>query len=190
MISGDLEYLMTSLPYLSFNAKEESKKAVADCFVKYSDSGMSDLPLDRLLDIEAAKYLTRERSNFFKEIRLDQLHRDAFINADIPLLADFSKFVADLQAQLKILRIARREAEDPAVIERLPSPIRTGNPLEEEINIIELQWDKVEALSSMHFADFSALVAYKLKLMLLLRLWSFDQDKGYENFVETTNALS
>jgi len=190
MISGDLEYLMTSLPYLTFNASEESKKAVSDCLRKYSDQGMGDLTLDRLLDIEAAKYLSRQRTNFFKEITLDQLHKDNLVNSDLPLLAGFSRYVAGLRDELKILRIARREADDPIAIERLPSPIKTGNPLEEEIRILELQWDRIEALSSMHFSNFSALVAYKLKLMLLLRLWSFDQNKGYEIFVKTTNLQS
>ena len=190
MIKGDLEYLMASLPYLSFSSSEESKKTVFDCLMKYSDSGMSDLPLDRLLDVEATKYLSESRAKFFKEIQLDKLHEDAFLNSGLSLLADFSEYVTNLRKELRVLRLARREATDPVTLERLPSPMKPGNPLEEEIRILQLQWDRIDALSAMHFADFSALVAYKLKLLILLRLWSFDQEKGYEIFVETTNAMT
>jgi hypothetical protein len=190
MPGGDLEYLMSSLPYLSFDHSGESQRRVSDCFKKYAGAQFADLPLVNLLEREAAKFLSPDRYRQFKEIRLDQIHQNTYLKASLPLLSGFAGYVASLRQELKEIRLARREATDPLALEKIALPFKPGNPLEEEIRVLQLQWDKLEALSAMHYADFSALVAYKLKLMLLVRLWSFDEQKGFEIFVESTNALS
>jgi len=181
---------MSSIPYLSFDGSKENQKRVSDCFKKYAGARFADLPLVDLLEREAGKFLSPARYRKFKEIRLDQIHQDTFLDLSPPLLSRFASYLAGLRQELKDVRLARRQATDQAALERIALPFKPGNPLEEELQILQLQWDKLEELSAMHYADFSALVAYKLKLMLLVRLWSFDPQKGFEIFVESTNALS
>ena len=190
MIAGDLEYLMSSLPYLSFDAGKEYQRSVSDCFIKYAGPQMANRSLVVLLEMEAKKFLSPARYRQFKEIHIDHIHQEGTLNDSPPLLFEFAQYLAALKQELKSLRLARRAAADRAGLDRVASPIKPGNPLEEEIQLLQMQWDKLEALSSMHYADFSALVAYRLQLMLLLRLWSFDEQKGYDIFVETTKALS
>ena len=181
---------MSSLPYLSFDHSGESQRRVSDCFKKYAGAQFAELPLVDLLEREAAKFLSHARYRQFKEVHLDRIHQDAYIHASLPLLSGFAGYVASLRQELKEVRLARRQATDQAALEKIALPFKPGNPLEEEIRVLQLQWDKLDELSAMHYADFSALLAYKLKLMLMVRLWSFDEQKGYEIFVESTNALS
>ena len=66
--------------------------------------------------------------------------------------------------------------------------IGQGNPLDREIRLLKYQWSELETLSVGHFADSEALFTYKLKLLLLVRLWSFDQQRGYDTFIQFTST--
>ena len=87
---------------------------------------------------------------------------------------------------LRELRIARRVGLEPPAEVKLP--MVSGTPLEKEVQIIRWQWEKLEELSIGHYADFGALCAYKLKLLLLKRLWGFDKEKGFEKFKRITET--
>lgn len=190
MIGGDLEYLISSLPYLRFDDSQGYQRSVSRCFQKYAGAAAKGRPIDRLLDQEAGKFLSQKDQKLFGELSLQQLHNDAYRRAGLPLLAAFSAYVTGLNEALKALRLARRKNNDPMALVKIEAPIEPGNPLQEELQLLKLQWEKLEELSALHYADLTALVAYKLKLLLLLRLWSFDAQKGYEVFTKTTKAYS
>lgn len=188
MLSGNLEYLISSLPQLQFNNTVEDKQRVHSIFQAYS---MTDGEIDMIsvLEAEASKYLPTQKSILFNQISLDTLDHREFQRQSNPVLAGFSNFLLDLKENIKALRLSRQQ--DLATVSKYSDALqlKPGNPLEEELQLLELQWNQIETLSISHFSDFSALVAYKLKLLLLKRFWSFDETEGfirYSQFIKTT----
>jgi flagellar motor switch/type III secretory pathway protein FliN len=98
----------------------------------------------------------------------------------------FSKFTFDLKKEIKKLRIAQKEKEEKSSKSSLEQLMGQGTPLEKEIQIMKYQWEKLEELSIGHYADLEALITYKVKLMILLRWWSFHAEKGFGNFTRMT----
>ena len=92
----------------------------------------------------------------------------------------------ELKKDLQAWRRPPREGEKKKSNSELEQIIGEGTPLEKEIRIMQYQWDKLEDFSAGHYANFEALVTYKIKLMILLRWWSFQVEKGLENFNRMT----
>ncbi|WP_303315763.1 hypothetical protein Q4Q34_14185 [Flavivirga abyssicola] len=187
MISGNLEYLMSSLPYLSFQDTEEVRSKVAFLLQKYSRSLTEEKSLITILDDEAKKFLMPNNFNLLSQINnLNTIYSMAFQQSKNRMLADFSSYAFAMKEDIKQLRMSRRNGLEQHLLTKVTLPITPGDPLEEELQLLKLQWDKLEALSNTHYADFSALIIYKLKLLVLLRWWSFDKEKGFEIFLQTT----
>lgn len=185
MITGNLEYLVSSLPYLSFQDTEEVRSRVFSILGKYAGPSEEEKSLIAVLDDEASKFLTPSACNFLRQINLETIHDTKFQQSKNSTLSAFSKFVFALKEEIRLLRISRKNGLDLPSSKKRYTPITPGTPLDEEIQLLKLQWDKLEALSVGYYADFGALVIYKLKLMLLLRWWGFDMDKGFGVFVQT-----
>ena len=186
MSSGDLEYLMASLPYLSFEDSNEVRSRVSSILKKYTNPSEVKKNIVAILEEEAIKFLTPEASRLFCEIDLNTIHTWKFQRSKNNLLADFSKYMYNLKRELKQLRISRSKEDRESLSKKQQLPITPGNPLEEELLLLQLQCEKLESLSLVHYTDFTALITYKLKLMLLLRWWGFDTEKGFELFLQTT----
>lgn len=60
--------------------------------------------------------------------------------------------------------------------------ISAENPLEKEKMLDFARWRVIEDLFSLHLFDFETLIAYKLKLELLVKYASLDKHKAKENF--------
>lgn len=183
MLSGNLEYLISSLPQLQFNNAIENKQRVQSIFQTY---GMveGDVDVVTILNDEASKYLSSKKSKVFNTIRLKNIHENEFQNHNDDVLAGFSKYSSDLKTKIKALRLSRRPNAVKSINPSEALLLKPGNPLEEELQLLEMQWDELETLSIHHFSDFSALVAYKLKLLLLKRLWSFDETEGFNRYLQ------
>ncbi len=91
-----------------------------------------------------------------------------------------------LKKGVQQLRILRKNSGEASIPKKPPLPLEPGTPLEEETQLIKWQWDKLEELSLGHYSDFGALAIYKLKLLLLERWWSFDQEQGFAIFLNAT----
>ena len=187
MIGGTLEYLMSSLPNLSFRQTEETKGQVLSLLKKYAGNTAGTLSPLEILDSEAQKYLSASDFAIFQKISLNNIHEEAFRNHRSKVLTAFSNFIFELKDSLKKWRIAQKEGQKKAINHKFESITAEGTPLEKEIRMMKYQWDKLEELSIGHFADFDALVIYKMKLMILLRWWSFNVEKGMAHFTQITS---
>ena len=185
MIAGDLEYVLGSLPHLSFQNTHEERSKVFSILEKYADSPGSKNDIIHVLDGEAKKFLSPRAYRIFQRINLNDIHSETFQKSKNKVLAAFSTYMHSLRKNVQQLRISRKEGGESAT-KKTPLPLVPGTPLEEEVQLLKWQWDKLEALSMGHYADFGALVVYKLKLLLLLRWWGFEQEQGFANFLNST----
>lgn len=183
MLSGNLEYLITSLPYLQFTDAIEARNRVTGIFKAYA-SNREFSSLINILNQESAKYLSPKEQSLFKKIELEIIHTAEFLNSKYRVLSGFSTFNLKLKTKLKSLRENRMEASEYSNKSRNAIELEAGNPLEQEIQIMHLQWREVEKLSIGHYSDFDSLIGYKIKLLLLQRWWSFDEEVGFEKYLD------
>ena len=187
MLADRLEYLMCSLPDLAFQQSFELKQNITTIFRQYDRHPDGQKKLMEILHDEATNFLSPNELQIFKKIQLNHIHEKAFQDSKSVLLNEFSKFNFELKKKLEQLRLLRKGNKENTSSDK-ESIITPGNPLEQELQIMQLQWDKIEEISVGHFTDFNALIAYKLKLTILIRWWSFDAVKGFENFtIKTKN---
>lgn len=183
MISGNLEYLMTSLPQLLFTNSVEARHRVYAIFKAYALNEESS-SLTNILNQEAAKYLSPNKEKIFNLIELKTIHASEFQNSEYSVLSEFSTFYATLKHKLKSLRETRKESSELTNASKNTIVLEPGNPLEQEIQIMHLQWQEIENLSIGHFSDFNALLAYKIKLLLMQRWWNFDEAVGFDKYLD------
>ncbi len=184
MISGDLEYLMNSLPYLSFQNTTEMQQGVAALLQAYAGQSDDQLNLVQILDNEAKKFLSSQDYLLFCAINLDTIYLRAIQKSAIKVLADFSKYNFELREKVRQLRLIRGKGDNKAAADHPGMIFLEGTPLEQEVQLLRYQWDKLEDLSKGHYANLEGLIVYKLKLMLLLRWWSFDTHLGFKKFTQ------
>lgn len=185
MLAGNLEYVMASLPNLTFSNSEAIQHEVSSLFKKYALLTDAPTHLITLLHEEAEKYLSEKQCRDFKQIQLNTIHQDYFQNHKNKVVSEFSVFINQLKQELKTFRIARKSNETNTknsykLIGDLPN-----NPLDAELHLLKLQWQKLDMLSVGHYANISALILYKLKLQVLLRWWSFNETIGFNAFQQT-----
>ncbi|MFD1615319.1 hypothetical protein [Gelatiniphilus marinus] len=185
MLAGNLEYVMASLPNLTFSNSEAIQHEVTSLFKKYALLTDAPTHLVDLLHEEAEKYLSEKQCRDFKQIQLNAIHQSCFQNHKNKVVSEFSIFINQLKQELKTFRIARKSDEaigknSYKLIGDLPN-----NPLDAELQLLKLQWQKLDMLSVGHYANISALILYKLKLQVLLRWWSFNESVGFEAFQQT-----
>ena len=188
MITGDLEYLMSSLPDLSFQDRAESRLQVLSLMRKYAGSEKDDQDVVHILDEEAVKFLSTQDHHLIQSMEYNRIHAEAFQRCRVQTLAEFAVYMHGLKQAVREIRLARKNDTSGPSSKRSVLPLTPGNPLEEELQLLKWQWDKLDELSIGHYTDLDALALYKLKLMLLLRWWSFDPDKGYHQFLNITKG--
>lgn len=188
MLTGNLEYVMASLPDLTFSNSETIQHEVTSLFKKYALLTESPTNLIGLLHEEAKKYLSAKQFQRFKAIQLETVHQEKFQNNKNREVSEFAIFINQLKQELKTFRIARKSEETIdknryKLINDLPE-----NPLDAELHLLKLQWQKLDMLSVGHYSNISELILYKLKLEVLLRWWSFNETVGFQVFQETLKS--
>jgi len=186
MIAGNLEYLMTSLPHLSFKDMVEERSKVFSLFQKYGDNPEGAKGVINTLEEEAGKFLSTKSLQLFQQVDLKTIHSEAFQKNKNKGLAAFSNYMNTLKIGIQHLRTSRKDGEKLSNSKKPSLPLNAGTPLEEELQLLQWQWNKLEELSLGHYTDFTALCLYKLKLLLLLRWWGFDEKIGFERFLNLT----
>lgn len=186
MITGNLEYVMCSLPNLSFQDKDEERSRVFSILKKYAGPSEVEKSIIVILEEEASKFLSLKAFRIYQQIDLKNIHSEAFQKSKNTVLAAFSTYVFSLKTDIQQLRISRKNGVDSSTTKKPLLPLVPGTPMEEEIQLLKWQWGKLEELSVGYYADFGALCLYKLKLLILLRWWSFDQERGFDNFLNIT----
>lgn len=188
MLTGNLEYLLTSLPNLTFSNSETVQYEVKSLFKKYTTVQDVSNDLVSILNDEAKKYLTSKKFRQFQAIQLRTIHQDPFQNSPIEVVSEFSKYMYDLKSELKVFRLNRKSEKSIGKINYELLGDLPKNPLKAEEYLFNVQWQKLEALSIGHYANLSALVLYKLKLEVLSRWWQFDAEVGFQVFQQSLNV--
>jgi hypothetical protein len=188
MLTGNLEYIISSLPNLSFSDTEALKHEVKSLFQKYASVEEASKDLISVLQVEASKYLSTKAFERFQNVNFNTIHQSEYQNSKTDVVAEFSQFMFLLKSELKTYRLARKSEESSTKVNYEWLPDLSENPLEAEQQLLKLQWGELEALTIGHYSDFSALILYKLKLQLLLRWWSFDMETGFDVFQKTLNV--
>ena len=182
MIGGSFEYLVSSLPSLPFQNTEEVKSRVIGLLQKYAGTTDHQIGPVEILDSEVQKFLPVSTFLIFQSISLKNIHELQFQQSNNTVLSTFSKFNFELKEQIMRFRISEEGNEKGSTKSSIEKIIGEGTPLDKEIQIMKYQWDKLEELSVGHYANLEALITYKIKLIILLRWWSFDAEKGFETF--------
>lgn len=94
-------------------------------------------------------------------------------------LKDVNSLINDVQQDFFEIRNAKAQKRQPK-LERLPKTVMTGNPLVREEKIMQWQWEELDTIESGKTFTLTEVLVYKLKLQILSRLHSFDEDKGAE----------
>jgi hypothetical protein len=186
MIIGDLEYLISSLPYLSFSNNPEYQEKVKTLFQSYIEEGEEEMDPAGMLDLEAAKFVSGKSLSLLRDLELDRIHESTYRHRGSRVLEKFSQYVLRQKEALKEIRLHRKDS--PSSNGRQDTNLLSleGSPLEQEVQLMKYQWEQLEELSGGHYADLEALILYKLKLLVLLRWWHFDARLGFKRFLELT----
>ncbi len=186
MNTGDLEYLMCSLPELSFDLEGHNRKAVESLLSSYSGILAGDSRAVQSLNLEAAKFLPDHKSKLFTELELENLHEERFRISPLKILSDFANFRYEMR---NAILTYRRSLKNPPLkgTEPVHLPDLDGNPLENEIRLLRFQWNRLEDMAHGQHSGFGALLIYRFRLLLLNRLWSFQARRGFRNYLEFVN---
>lgn len=187
MISGTYEYLISSLPNLSFQNTEETKRAVLDLLNIYGGGETGALSPIEILDNEARKFMPAPMFHVFRRINLSNIHKAEFQNTRIRVLCAFSKSTFELKKEIEAWRLPKNGSENDTDENDIDKIVGDGTHLEKEIQILKYQWRELEDISTGHFSSLEAVFSYKIKLLLLQRWWSFDVEKGFERFTRMTH---
>ena len=163
------------MPDLAFRHDEEVQQRVEYLLQIYAGQQSQDEDLVFLFVGESKKFLSDRETEQLQVINLQSMHEPQFRDSRIPVVRDFAGFMYTLKRSLASYRMARRDSPTQHSSTKDTALIKPGNPLEEEVQILQMQWEKLEELSSGHHYDLEALIIYKLKLEILQRWWSFDE---------------
>ncbi|MFQ3579336.1 MAG: hypothetical protein SNJ71_04250, partial [Bacteroidales bacterium] len=180
--SGNLEYLVCSLPLLQFSANEDIKRRTLQTFTFYYGKPVEQEQVLTVLNEICFPFLSQEQQSIFSSLH----YYDDTLICEIPtgVLNDYYTALDELKTKLMQFRIQRKnskQTKDESVLGL------SGTPLEQEIQLMKLQWTLLDDIDTVDFASFEALCIYKLRLMILLRYWSFSEERGFTLLLESTN---
>lgn len=157
---SNLVYLMTSLPSLTFG---QVPPISIDEFNRDAKSQLSARHFKRLESVD---------------IQL--------INAAKGGLKSVTSLLNDVQHDLTEIRDAKAQKRQPK-FERFPKSVITGNPLVREKQIMQWQWEELDSIEAGKTFTFTEVLVYKLKLQIISRLHSFDEEKGAQVLASVVN---
>ena len=77
-------------------------------------------------------------------------------------------------SEIRNSRTEKRQAS----LAHLPATVLELNPLDREMQIIQWQWEKLDAIVAGKSFTLTEVIVYKLKLQLLFRMHSFSKERG------------
>ena len=159
---SNMVYLMTSLPSLTFGHKPPISM---DEFYEDAKSQLSARHYRKLASVDLR--LMEAKKGGIKRV---------------------AHLVKDMKQDLNEVRSAKLQ-DRQAKFGRLPKAVFSGNPLQREENILKWQWEELGAIEAGKTFTFTEVLVYKLKLQILLRLHSFDKNKGAKVLASVVNPV-
>jgi hypothetical protein len=151
---------MTSLPALSFG---QEPPISMDEFIKDAKSQLS--------------------ARHYKKLEGVDIHN---LQAKVGVKKNITNFIKDVKNDLIEARSAKSQNRQASFL-RVPKRVLVGNPLQREENLLKWQWEELDTIEAGKTFTLTEVVVYKLKLQLLLRLNSFDKNKGAEVLASVVN---
>ena len=106
-----------------------------------------------------------------------------------PLVSEWANFYGMLKKELNYQRslnlgksYSTAYDKDGIIAQVAQSALSAKNPLEAEKILLEYEFENLDSLVGLHMFDDHVLFGYAIKLKLLERLTSFEQDKGKAEF--------
>jgi len=146
-------YLMSSLPSLSFG------QTPPIAFEEFNNMAKSELPARSFKVLEQVSM--RGMDGKGSKVNLKSLTK-----MQSGLLKDIS--------EIRNSRTVKRQVR----LALLPDTVLEVNPLDREMQIMQWQWENLDALVSGKSFTLTDVIIYKLKLQLLYRMHSFSKERG------------
>ena len=154
----------------------------------YLIASLPELRSDGDMPLTYEEFLNLCQSNVSDETykRLEELTLDS---TEGPLVKEWADFYGMLTKELnyqRSLNLGRSYSsaydKDGFISQVVASALAAKNPLEAERVLLEYEFENLDSLVGLHMFDDHVLFGYAIKLKLLERLTSFEQDKGKAEF--------
>ena len=154
----------------------------------YLVSSLPELRADGDMPLTYEEFLSCCQSNVSDE-KYELLKNLTLNSTEGPLVKKWSEFYGMLTKELNYQRsmnlgksYSAAYDKDGIIGQVAASALSAKNPLEAERILLEYEFDTLDSLVGLHMFDDDVLFGYAIKLKLLERLNSFEQDKGKAEF--------
>ena len=154
----------------------------------YLIASLPELRADGDLPLTYEEFLLCCQSNVSEET-YEQLKNLSLHSTEGPLVSEWAKFYGMLTKELNYQRSLNLGRSYPSgydkdgfIAQVASSAMSAKNPLEAERLLLEYEFENLDSLVGLHMFDDHVLFGYAIKLKLLERLNSFEQDKGEAEF--------
>ena len=154
----------------------------------YLIASLPELRADGDMPITYEEFLSLCQSNV-SEKDYEILKNLSLDSKEGPLVKDWANFYGMLTKELNYQRslnlgksYSSAYDKDGLISQVVNSALSAKNPLEAEKLLLEYEFDNLDSLVGLHMFDDHVLFGYAIKLKLLERLTSFEQDKGKAEF--------
>ena len=162
---------------------------------EYLISSLPMLKADGEMPFSYDEFLEMCKSSL-REKRYQALESLDLSTTEGPLMDKWAKFYGVLAEELTYQRNLRlgRPCDAPAdrdqdTIKTVTAALNAKNPLEAEVMLLSLEFDKLDSLVSMHYFDDYVLNGYALKLKLLERQTIFEKAAGRAEFSRLMDTI-
>ena len=154
----------------------------------YLISSLPELRADGVMPLTYEEFLNLCQSNV-SDADYERLKNLTLNSTEGPLVDEWARFYGMLTKELNYQRsmnlgksYSSAYDKDGLISQVASSAISAKNPLEAERILLEYEFDNLDSLVGLHMFDDHVLYGYAIKLKLLERLTSFEQDKGKAEF--------
>ena len=154
----------------------------------YLVASLPELRADGDMPLTYDEFLTCCQSNVSEET-FELLKNLTLNSTEGPLVSEWAKFYGMLSKELnyqRSLNLGKSYSsafdKDGFIAQVASSAISAKNPLEAEKLLLEYEFENLDSLIGLHMFDDHVLFGYAIKLKLLERLNSFEQEKGNAEF--------
>lgn len=154
----------------------------------YLVASLPELRADGEMPLTYEEFLSCCQSNVSEE-EYERLKNLSLNSTEGPLVSEWAKFYGMLSRELnyqRSLNLGKSYSsvydKDGLIAQVASSALSAKNPLEAEKLLLEYEFETLDSLVGLHMFDSHVLFGYAIKLKLLERLNSFEQEKGDAEF--------
>ena len=154
----------------------------------YLVASLPELRADGDMPLTYDEFLTCCQSNVSEET-FELLKNLTLNSTEGPLVSEWAKFYGMLSRELnyqRSLNLGKSYSsafdKDGFIAQVVSGAMSAKNPLEAERLLLEYEFENLDSLVGLHMFDDHVLFGYAIKLKLLERLNSFEQEKGNAEF--------